>query len=67
MDGEVERDDSADQEEVRGGVNKKKKKRGEEGASRRAIARIPSLSSLYHGPRSWRMNSDPSQPSAEAR
>lgn len=27
MDGEVERDDSADQEEVRGGVNKKKEKR----------------------------------------
>lgn len=23
--------------------------------------------SLYHRPRSWRMNSDPSQPSAEAR
>lgn len=27
MDGEVERDDSADQEEVRGGVNKKEEKK----------------------------------------
>lgn len=30
MDGEVERDDSADQEEVRGGVNKKKRRRRSE-------------------------------------
>lgn len=30
MDGEVERDDSADQEEVMGRVNKKKRRRGRE-------------------------------------
>lgn len=54
MDGEVE-SDGVDQEEVRGGVKTERDS-------------IYSLSnSLYHRPRSWRMNSDPSQPSAEAR
>lgn len=34
MDGEVERDDSADQEEVRGGVNKKKEEKKERAGER---------------------------------
>lgn len=59
MDGEVE-NDSVDQEEVRGGGKRRKSKLERDS--------IYSLSnSLYHRPRSWRMNSDPSQPSAEAR
>lgn len=58
-DGEAE-SDSVDQDEVRGGVKRRK--------SARERDSIYSLSnSLYHRPRSWRMNSDPSQPSAEAR
>lgn len=52
---------SADQEEVRGeGVKGRKSER--EGDSTYSLC-----NSLYHQPRSWRMNSDPSQPSAEAR
>lgn len=52
---------SADQEEVRGeGVKGRKIER--EGDSTYSLC-----NSLYHQPRSWRMNSDPSQPSAEAR
>lgn len=63
MDGEGE-SDSVDQEEVRAegakGVKGRKSK-----LERDSIYSL--CNSLYHQPRSWRMNSDPSQPSAEAR
>lgn len=56
-----EENDSVDEEEVRGdGVKGRKRK-----LERDSIYSL--CNSLYHQPRSWRMNSDPSQPSAEAR
>lgn len=48
-DGEVEGNDSVDQEEVRGGV-KKKNGEEEERASAREIAHIPSLTVFITGP-----------------
>lgn len=55
------RNDGVDREEVRGeGVKERKTK-----LERDSIYSL--CNSLYHRPRSWRMNSDPSQPSAEAR
>lgn len=59
MDGEVE-SDGVDQDEVRGGVERRK-------STRERDSTYSLSNSLYHRPRSWRMNSDPSQPSAEAR